>query len=192
MIPDGREIASSLHGAWRLLHMDRGAMRHFTVSVEGFWRSFFAAVLAIPYYALALPWGGAGEDDAALDGGTAAIVVTTIVLSWIAYPLVLAGIARWLDMRRNYVGYVIAHNWSSALVAQALFLLLVLLELGLVGAETYGLMQLGLLLGVLWYAWVVARIAGGAGILTACGLVLLAQLLDLLIVLLLLGPPEAA
>ena len=54
MMPDRQEVASSLYGAWRLACLDESGMGYFNISVEGFWRSFFAAVLLAPVYMLAI------------------------------------------------------------------------------------------------------------------------------------------
>ena len=48
MIPDQQEVIRSIYGAWRLPWLDRSGMGHFNLSVDGFWRSFFAAVLVAP------------------------------------------------------------------------------------------------------------------------------------------------
>ena len=52
MMPDHEEVLHSLYGAYRLAFLDRSGMSHFNLSVDGFWRSFFAAVLVAPGFAL--------------------------------------------------------------------------------------------------------------------------------------------
>ena len=47
MIPTTREIVFGLYGAWRLAHLDRGGLGYFDASVEGFWKSFFAAAMRV-------------------------------------------------------------------------------------------------------------------------------------------------
>ena len=51
---DREEIVRSLTGAWELFLDRPGAMRHFDVSVDGFWRSFAAVLLVVPSYAFAV------------------------------------------------------------------------------------------------------------------------------------------
>ena len=43
MIPSLHEIFYGVFGAWRLFRLDPKAMAYFDNSVEGFWKSFFAA-----------------------------------------------------------------------------------------------------------------------------------------------------
>ena len=52
MIPSTTEIAYAFYGAWRLAHLDASGLKYFDTSLDGFWKSFFAAVLVAPAYAL--------------------------------------------------------------------------------------------------------------------------------------------
>ena len=54
MIPTAGETLRALYGAYRLARLDAGGMAYFDSSIGGFWRSFFAAVLVVPFYALLL------------------------------------------------------------------------------------------------------------------------------------------
>ena len=42
-----REVSYGLFGAWRLAHLDRRGMEYFDTSIDGFWRSFWAAAWAM-------------------------------------------------------------------------------------------------------------------------------------------------
>ena len=44
----------SIYGAYRLARLDAAGMSYFDTSVAGFWRSFFAAVIIAPFYAMLL------------------------------------------------------------------------------------------------------------------------------------------
>lgn len=186
MIPPAREIASSLRAAWRLLFLDAEAMAGFNLSLAGFWRSFFAAVFGLPYYVLVL-WEPHARGDIALVGAVAAYVS-----SWILFPVVVALLARILQLGPNYIPYIIAFNWAGALVPQPLLLLWLLHRAGAMDENAYGTVSLILFVVFLWYGWAVARIGLGAGVLTACGFVILSNLLDMLIRILLLDPQAGA
>ena len=186
MIPPAREIASSLRAAWRLLFLDAGAMAGFNLSMAGFWRSFFAAVFGIPYYVLIL-W----QPHAAGEVGMGA-AIAAYAISWVLFPLVAAVLAHILRIGRNYDPYIIAFNWAGALVPQPLLLLALLYQGGVIDENAYSMVSLGLFLAYLWYGWAVTRIALGVGVFTACGFVILANLLDILVRVLLLLPGEAA
>ena len=52
MIPSTREILSAIYGAWALFKLDPRGLELFEDSVPAFWRSFFAAVIVAPGFAL--------------------------------------------------------------------------------------------------------------------------------------------
>ena len=53
-MPSANQVMYALYGAYRLARFDAAGMRYFETSIEGFWRSFFAAVIVAPPYALLL------------------------------------------------------------------------------------------------------------------------------------------
>lgn len=184
MIPPLLEVASSLRAAARLFVLDRDAMAGFNLTIEGFWRSFFAAAFGLPYYAVVL-WGPYRDGEVGLLAATAAYV-----LSWVLFPALAAVLARLLNLGRNYIGYIVAFNWAGALMPQPLLLLALAYRAGLIDEQAYSLVSLGLFAAFLWYGWAVTRIGLGAGIVTACGFVILSNLLDVLIRILLLMPGQ--
>ena len=184
MIPPLQEIASSLRAAWRLFLLDGGAVAGFNRSIEGFWRSFFAAAFALPYYVLLL-WEPYRTGEVGLFG-----TVAYFIASWAVFPVVAALLARLLQLGRNYITYIIALNWAGALVPQPLLLLSLAHRAGIVGEDAFGMILLGFFVAFLWYGWAIARLALGAGAVTACGFVILAELIDMLLRALLLWGPR--
>ena len=45
-MPSMADTKRALEGAWLIARRDPGAMSRFDLTVEGFWASFFAAVVA--------------------------------------------------------------------------------------------------------------------------------------------------
>ncbi len=186
MIPPRQEIDASLRAALRLFVLDGNALSGFNRSIEGFWRSFFAAVFTLPYY-IVLLWtpyqsGEIGLVPAAL----------YFVAGWTVFPLVAAVLVRFLRLGGNYVSYIIAYNWAGALMAQPMLLLLLLQRGGVIGLDGLSTFVFILYLAFLWYSWAIARLALGTGIVTACGFVILAELIDMLLRVLLLVPGNGA
>ena len=179
LIPSWAEIARSLSGAWRLLLLDTTGMNRFDVSIGGFWRSFFAAVLVAPLYALrGLIDPAASEAEAAGVGGALAAVLT-YVLVWAAFPIAMIFIARFLDLRKAYIGFIVALNWARVL--QAVLLAAVSGTAALVGAPS-DFLTVTALAAVLAYQWVVTRTALATTAIIAAALVIIDALLDLTIV----------
>src|SRR5690606_8518675 len=80
------EIAVSMRGAVRLALRDPAGLAFFDTSIAGFWRSFMAAVLALPAYALLL----AARDESAGppldDPGVLLVEGIAYVIGWFAFP----------------------------------------------------------------------------------------------------------
>jgi hypothetical protein len=173
------EALRALKGAWRLAHADPAALAYFDRSVEGFWRSFRAALIVAPGYLVLL------AVDYQLDPPTAGFARVAIVeafryvILWTAYPLIMESVSRLIGREREYVGYIVAYNWS-ALVQIGLLLLAIMLARGL-PAGLGGALINGVHLALLVYAWMIARLALGVGPFAAVGIVVLDTVLSLFI-----------
>jgi hypothetical protein len=153
-MPDRKEVLGALYGAYRLAWFDAAGMTFFNLTVEGFWRSFFAAVLVAPAYAVL-----GGLRIPAEDVNIALVfLIESIgyVLAWCAFPIAALVLTRLLGLDRNYVALIVAHNWSAVLGTL------------LVAATT---------LAILVYQWFVIRTA----LQTSGGVALMLLLVDLVI-----------
>lgn len=112
MMPDRQEIFSSLYGAYRLGWFDEGGLAYFNISVEGFWRSFFAAVILAPFYMLSI-----GQDFMTAEGGfslwAALVHFFTYGISWVLFPLVAFFATDLLGLGHRFTALVVTVNWSS-------------------------------------------------------------------------------
>lgn len=156
-------MVSGLYGAWRLLWLDAGGLRYFNNSLEGFWRSFYAAVLVAPLMAifLAVRYGGMETEISVLR--FAAIETVQYVMLWVAFPLAMVGIARAIDRSRNYLVYIIAYNWATVWQNVVFLPGIVLISMGVVGGPAGQFLSYALVAAVLAYVWVVTRLALGVG-----------------------------
>jgi hypothetical protein len=172
-MPDREEVLSALYGAYRLAWFDVSGMSCFNLTVEGFWRSFFAAVLVAPAYAVLL-----GLRMPAEDVNIPLVVLTEgigYVLAWCAFPLAALVLTRLLGLDRNYVALIVAHNWSAVL-QMAAFLTVVLL--GVILPAVLGTLLVTLTtVAILVYQWFVIRTA----LRTSGGIALMLLLVDLVI-----------
>jgi hypothetical protein len=175
--PSG-EAARSLYGAWRLVMGDTAAMRHFDGTSGAAIRSFWAAAIGAPMYAVTLIYGpGAGP----FTDVERAVVVHLIgyVTAWCAYPLAMAYVASALGFWPRYFRFVAAYNWA-AIIQYAAMLLATLLA-ALLPAKTGAMVLLAAMVFALVYEWYVARVALEIPPLTAAGVVGLDVALSLLI-----------
>jgi hypothetical protein len=157
-MPLAQEIYQSLYGAWRIACMDAGAMRYFNLTIDGFWRSFIAAVLLAPFFLITniVNETGAGAEHVA-DNTVGYAIVWLIVwfIGWAIFPLIMVPVASLLNLSGTYVPFIIAWNWSSMLMAARR--------------------------SVFFYAYLVTRTSLQCSLAIAVGIVLLEFLLGLLI-----------
>lgn len=106
-----REIVNALYGAIRLMKFDVAGRSYFNYTVEGFWRSFVAAILAFPIF-LALTfvhvWSFEGPIFQEVQ-----LVVLRYATGWLVYPLVVLVLVKVLNRTANYVAYIITINWLA-------------------------------------------------------------------------------
>jgi hypothetical protein len=172
-MPDREEVLSALYGAYRLAWLDVAGMTYFNLTVEGFWRSFFAAVLVAPAYAILVGMQLSAEAE---DFSVALVFLSEgigYVLAWCAFPLVSLVLTRLLGLDRNYVALIVAHNWSAVLQTAA-FVVVVLL--GVILPQALGTLLVTLTTGaILVYQWFVIRTA----LQSSGGIALMLLLVDL-------------
>jgi hypothetical protein len=156
-MPGANEVMRSVYGAWRLARLDPGGMNAFDLTVDGFWRSFFAMVLVAPAYVLL-----AAQKYAALAepvGVFRVLVVESLgyVVGWAAFPIAAILLTRLLGLARLYVPLVVATNWA-AVIQIAVFMAAVVLA-RLLGEGAGALLMLAVTILLVAYQWFVIRTA---------------------------------
>ena len=114
------ETHASLNGAWRLMLGKADGLRLLDLSVDGFWNSFFAILVAAP--ALIVGWVGIaneiGDPEAFSSRFSLVMRLATIDLgAWILPLVAFAAIAPRTGIGNRFVHYVVASNWASAIIA---------------------------------------------------------------------------
>ena len=176
----GEEASRSVQGAWGLLRRNPAAPTAFNATLDGFWRSFFAAVLLLPlelaYRAMVGP--GEGTDAAPETRWTVNILV--YVIGWTAWPLIVFYLTRAMDCGGRFLGYMVAYNWSQLLTVPFLIGLDVLGRAAL-PQEVSLVVNLAALAAVLFYEYLIARQMLGVAAGKAIVVVLTALVLGLIL-----------
>ena len=100
-----------------ILTGDGEGTKLFDRTVEGFWRSMFAAVLVLPGHAY-MTWLALPPETLQAYGYPAAIIDLLIYgIVWLAYPIAMVHWARALDREAYLLDYLVPYNWMSVPIA---------------------------------------------------------------------------
>lgn len=175
-----REFAMALAGIMRLVRLDAQGLAFFGNDATAFWRSFSAAMLVAPVH-FALVFLDLPVEIAARPLHTSLVQAIAYVIAWVAYPLAMVHISRFLGRESLFFRYMAAYNWFQ--VAQAAIVLpaSLLAATGLLSNDAIALLGLFVLSAILMYDWFIARSALGVDGAQAAALVTIDLLLGLLI-----------
>ena len=101
-----KEARLALAGTLRLAIGDRGGLACFDRSLDGFWRSFRAAVICYPLYLVLLAMR-VSLAEWERSGGWRIVTVETIgyVIAWVAFPLLMLSVTRVIGNDGELTGY---------------------------------------------------------------------------------------
>lgn len=116
-----RELSIALYGSWRFATLDRAAIQFFDNTPDAFWKSFNAAWLALPAYALLVLLSFVHHPVDAGPFRILSVELISYVIGWVLFPLVMVAFTDTAKCARNYYRFIAAWNWS--IVLQAYFFL---------------------------------------------------------------------
>jgi len=154
------EVQMAVGGALRLAIGDRRGLKFFDTSIDGFWRSFRAALICYPLYLLLVSFR-VTDAQWEMSGAASILIVETIayVISWVGFPLLILPVSRQFGRGDRFLSFMVAYNWAQ--VPQTAVFVLVGLD-GATGLQPpSGAHLAGLLAAIagLVYEWYIARVA---------------------------------
>lgn len=159
-IPAWIETQLAIGGALKLARGDARGLGFFDISIDGFWRSFRAALICYPLYLILLAFRVAAPQWAA-SGAASIIAVESIayVISWTAFPLLMLPLCRGLGRENRFLAFMVAYNWCQ--IPQAVLFLIVGLDIGtgILPGSAGDFAGLAAAVAVLVYEWYIARVA---------------------------------
>ena len=172
----GTEFMRAVYGAWRLALLDRKGLDCFDATIEAYWKSFNAAVIVAPAYALLLIIRLGEVDARAGPVAVIAVEILAYVIGWVAFPLIMIYVCDRIGRFDRYLRYIVAHNWSNV-IQIALFLAVTLISKGFLGGAHSVLLGLAATAAILFYQWFIARTAlditgGGAAAIVGLDLII--------------------
>jgi hypothetical protein len=159
-VPAWAEVQLAVGGALKLARGDPRGLGFFDTSIDGFWRSFRAAVICYPFFLMLLGFRVSAAHWQS-SGLMPIVIVETIgyVISWAAFPLLMLPLSRWLGREDRFLPFMVAYNWSQV-PQTALFVILALgAASGLVPRALSQFADLAAAVAVLLYEWYIARVA---------------------------------
>jgi len=166
-----QKTANAVLGALKLARFDASGLKLMESSRDGFFNSFWAAVIIAPFFILflALKWqSGFVEGDIVR---YAVIEASVYIMSWVLFPLVMIEICKIFGWQKNYFAFGTARNWT-VLVQNSLYLPIAMADVsGLIDITTSAPMLQVVFIYMLIYSWFVARGALGVSALAAVGVV---------------------
>jgi hypothetical protein len=154
------ETQLAIGGALKLARGDARGLGFFDTSLDGFWRSFRAALICYPAYLALLamrmpspPWESAGI------GRIILVESIAFVISWTAFPLLMLSLSRGLGRENRFLAFMVAYNWCQ--VPQTVLFLIIGLDMatGLLPGGAGDAVGLAAALAVMVYEWYIARLA---------------------------------
>jgi len=156
------EASLALTGTLRLARGDPGGIACFDASIDGFWRSFRAAILCYPPYLILLAFPVVLGDGPVVEVDAVrfyAAETIHFVISWVAFPLVVLPIADFFGRGDRFLVFITAYNWCQ--VPQTVLFAVVAVLGGMGVLSPNAMLSVDLILGIaaLAYEWFVARVA---------------------------------
>jgi hypothetical protein len=154
------EVRWAMTGCLRLARGDRRGLEYFDRSLDGFWRSFMSAFLSYPFFLILLMMRVSLADWKAA-GGLPIILIETIgyVISWVAFPLIMLSVVRWIGREHRFFDFMVPYNWCQ-LPQSILFVVIGLQsESEALGGSVSQALEFAAAIAVLVYEWYIARVA---------------------------------
>ena len=176
-----QEASRSLYGAWRLARFDANGITFFDNTNEAFWRSFWAAVIALPLYAILLTIRNTGATIAV--GPVYAFFVHSIgyVIGWMVFPFAMYYIAVLTDRQKWFCRYIAAYNWAVVLQITLLLFVSSLAAACFLSPSLSVMMTVVVVAAVLIFQGFIAHVALQATLPGAVGIVFLDLALSIMV-----------
>jgi hypothetical protein len=178
-------VLHALTTALRTVRFDGKALDDYDRSFEGFFRSFFAAFLALPIHiflslgevkvlAAASALSTEGSPAPAPEGFSYSLGdVFLYALDWVTFPIVMIGVTRLIGAQARYVPYIVAYNWGSFIVLLATVPPYLAYLSGAVPITGFVMLFYVSIAFVMAYRWMLAREVLKINAATAAGIVIL-------------------
>tara|TARA_R110000787_G_scaffold226512_3_gene334266 strand:- start:27572 stop:28138 length:567 start_codon:yes stop_codon:yes gene_type:complete len=153
-MPTRVEVLTALLGALKLARFDPNGTALFGHTARAAWQSFFAALLAAPFFLFLVIFNFYQEPDA---GPALIFALISYAGGWLVFPVVVWYAVRAMDREDRFAHFLAAYNWS-AVIYNTLFFLLAFID-AVTGTSTGARAFFALLIFayVAVFIWFIAR-----------------------------------
>ena len=152
-----QETLSSVYGVYRLARLDRSGLAYLDATPRGAARSFQAAVLVLPFFALVEALRLPDMAPTASLWRVLTIEAIAYVIAWTAFPVAMITLSRAIGRWHRYCAFLSAYNWSSIIQMALYFPIIVLMEVGVLRGDAGVVLSLVAVGLVLAYEWFIIR-----------------------------------
>lgn len=173
-MPPFEYVQRHLNAAWHMMNGRVDGLRALDISADGFWNSFFGIIVALPPLIVSwVSYADLSEDLSETFRDRMSVVGKLAVIdlsSWILPIVGLALLAKRVGLADRFVHYVIASNWSTAIVAWLMVPPSIVLLFVPDARQFASLLSLVLFILSLVFDWRMTNVALGKGAAVATGL----------------------
>ncbi len=177
-------VRESLAGAWLVMRGRPEGLKRLDLSLDGFWRSFAALALIVPFALLGSIsqrrlMQTAGDAPEAVGAGGPGAEALALAADWFLFPLIFALVARPLGLGSRYVPFIVARNWGAVLVAAMVAVIHAAHVAGLLPSQIMPMLLIVAIAIALRFAYLIARTALAVSLRLALPIVILDLLISL-------------
>lgn len=172
------EIASVVVGLRRLLRFDILGFACFDTTAEGVRRSFRAAWVVAPIYAIDSLLMFLSAPTAVTFPQFAIMRVLTYIILWTLWPVTVFDLSRWLGCQEHFAKYIVAYNWFRVIESTAMVPLIILQQSPFGHNPMVESLLLTMMVAMIVYNWFIIRVGLRVGATTAFALVVIDLLLS--------------
>jgi hypothetical protein len=152
------ELSRSIFGAWMLARFDRSGAALFDNTIDAFWRSFWAALVVFPAFAILLLLRSSHAEITVGPFWAFFIQMTGYAVGWLAFPYVMFYVTKLSDRDAFYYRYIAAYNWAVVIQIALMLAVTALTTSGVVPLALGFLLTAGAIVSILIYQGYIAHI----------------------------------
>ncbi|MEC7489611.1 MAG: hypothetical protein VYA17_08500 [Pseudomonadota bacterium] len=156
-----------------MARLDKRASQYFENTPDAFWRSFQAALVALPAY-VALQLLSPEEKPMGTEIMRILLVETSsYVIGWFLFPLIMIGVIEAIGRSDRYFRFIVAWNWAIVVQVFCYLFVVIVAASGVLPASISAFIGFGIILAFFFYQGFIAYLILELRVPTACMIVLI-------------------